>query len=550
MATKKRKRTGAPKPKSHRADSKISAVTAYTDRAMVTRRAHLALDVGEGTIVVGGLPPTLDEYSFRVAALGPAKVRILGVKIGRELNGRPSAAQAEKFRGALERAEDEQRVLEDKRTILTERLQAVKALSEAAVPDLAKSIARRRMDLPEAEGVVSFFYDDLTKSNAQLVKLDKALREKAREVEKLRFDYEKHMSPKPREGKNVAVVYECAMGGEFDLALSYVMPGAAWEPTYDLHFDEAENETEIFYRAAVYQSTGEDWDGVKLKLSTARPQAGAAPPELEPKFVDFYEPYAPAPAPLRAAAPAQLAKSMTADLREEGEAEFKTAFEELDEHAYPPEIAEAEVENAGPAVTYAVPGLPSIPADGEPHLVGVSSHRFGGELSYVVVPEHAEVAYFSAKAVNGTELAFLAGVANIFRGGEYVGRARLELTVPGAEFEYFLGADDRLEVKYDSQRITDEAVGLTGANRKITVKAETELENRTGATAKVVLKQRLPVPLNKDIKVKVTEAKPKPAEKGNDGLYEWLLTLKNGEKKTVTFNYDVEYSKDRDLEGI
>ena len=142
MATKKRKKTGAPKPKTHRADSKISAVTAYADRALVTRRAHLALDVGEGTIVAGGLPPTLDEYSFRVAALGPAKVRILGVKIGRELNGRPSAAQAEKFRVTLERAEDERRVLEDKRTILTERLQGVKALSEAAVPDLAKSMAQ------------------------------------------------------------------------------------------------------------------------------------------------------------------------------------------------------------------------------------------------------------------------------------------------------------------------------------------------------------------------------------------------------------------------
>ena len=72
MATKKRKKTGAPKPKTHRAESKISAVTAYTDRAMVTRRVHLSLDVGEGAILVSGLPPTLDEYSLRVAALGPA----------------------------------------------------------------------------------------------------------------------------------------------------------------------------------------------------------------------------------------------------------------------------------------------------------------------------------------------------------------------------------------------------------------------------------------------------------------------------------------------
>jgi uncharacterized protein (TIGR02231 family) len=546
MATKKTKTAGTPKPKTRRVDSKISAVTAYADRALVTRRAHLALDVGEGTIIVGGLPPTLDEYSFRVAPLGPAKVRILGVKISRKMNGRPSPAQAGKLRETLERAEDERRVLEDKRTILTERLHGVKALSQAAVADLAKSIARRRLDLAEAEGVVSFFYEDLAKSNAQLVKLDKALRDKTRELEKLRFEYEKYVTPKPREEKSAAVSYECAAGGEFALALSYVITGAGWEPAYDLHFDETANETEVFYRAAVYQSTGEDWDGVKLKLSTARPQAGAAPPELEPKFVDFYQPYRPAAEAALAAAPAP--RGAQAELPDE--AEFRATFEEVDKLVYPPEMAEAEVAAAGPAVTYAVPGLPSVPADGEPHLVGVSSHRFGGELSYVVIPERAEVAYLSAKAVNATELAFLAGVANVFRGGEYVGRARLALTVPGAKFEYYLGADDRLEVKYDSRRVADEAVGLTGAGRKVTVKAAAELENRTGAEARVVLKQRLPVPLNKDIKVKVTEAKPKPAEKADDGLYEWHFSLKHGEKKAITFHYDVEYPKDRELEGI
>ncbi|UCH78850.1 MAG: mucoidy inhibitor MuiA family protein [Candidatus Coatesbacteria bacterium] len=546
MATKKRSRARSRGPKTHRAPSKISAVTVYADRALVTRQAHLALDVGEGTIIVGGLPAALDEYSLRVASLGPAKVRLLGMKIERSMADRPAAAQLEKLRLALEKAEDERRLLSDKRTIITERLQGVKALSESAIPDLAKTLARRRMDLAEAEGVISFVYDDLTKSNAQLIKLDKALRDKDREVEKLRFEYDKVKSPQPREEKSVAVTYECAMGGEFDLALSYVMPHAGWEPTYDLYYDEAEKQTEVFYRAAVYQSSGEDWEGVKLKLSTARPQAGAAPPELEPKYVDFELAYQAPPAPA-AAAPADFVKAEKAAGEER---EFEAEFEGLEAEGFPPELAEAQVERAGPAVTYAVPGLPSVPADGEPHLVGVSSYRFGGELAHVVVPERAEAAYLRARAANESELAFLPGVANIFRGGEYVGRAALELTVPGAEFEYYLGADDRLLVAHDRRRVEDDSAGLTGGNRKITQRATTELENQTGAAADVVVRQRLPVPLHKDIKVKQTEAKPKPAEKDDDGRVEWHLNLKNGEKKTITFNYDVEFPNDRVVSGI
>jgi uncharacterized protein (TIGR02231 family) len=547
MATRKRKKAAPPKPRTRNVDSKISAVTVYADRAMVTRVAHLTLDVGEGTVVARGLPAALDEYSLRVAGLGPARVRIMGIKINREFADRPSTARTEKLRQALERADDERRVLADKREVVAERRRGVQALSEAAVNDLAKTIARRRMDLTEAEGVVSFFYDDLNKANAQLAKLDKALREKERELEKLRFEYEKTKAPRPREEKNVAVTYECSTGGEFDLALSYVMPGARWEPTYDLHFDEADNETDVRYRAAVYQSTGEDWDGVRLKLSTARPQAGAAPPELEPKYVDFYEPHRPAPAPT---APAEFAERAKGRAGEEPE-ELVEAKADLEREAfYAAEEAEAAVEKRGPAVTYVAPGLPSVPADGEPHLVAVSSHRFRGDLAHVVIPERGEVAYLRANAANDAELTFLPGVANVFRGDEYVGRADLELTVPGAELEYYLGADDRLKVKYDGRRITDEAAGITGANRKIIYKTETELENHTRAAAGVVVKQRLPVALNKDIKVKLADAKPKPSETRDDGLLEWCLTLKKGEKKKITFNYDVEFPRDRDVAGV
>jgi uncharacterized protein (TIGR02231 family) len=546
MTAKRRKKATREGPRTHRAESKISAVTAYGDRAMVTRSAHLALDVGEGSVVVRGLPAALDEYSLRVAGSGPAKVRIMGVKIGRELDGRASEAQAEKARAALEKAEDERRALADKRDVVAERRRGVQALSEAATRDLAKTLARRRLDPAEAEGVVSFFYDDLGKSNAQLLKLDRALRDKDRELEKLRFAYEKHRAPRPREEKNAAVPYECSVGGEFELTLSYVMPNAGWEPTYDLRFDEGQKETEIQYRAAVFQNTGEDWNDVDLKLSTARPQAGAAPPELEPKYVDFYEPYVAAPVAAQAEA---VARAGAVAAEEPGEL-LEAAVDLAPAAHYEAEHAEAAVEARGPAVTFVVPGLPSIPADGEPHVVTVGSHRFGGELAYVVVPEHAEAAYLQAKAANESEFTLLPGVANVFRGDEYVGRAARDLPVPGAELEYYLGADDRLKVEYDCQRITDDSSGLTGANRKITVKAETELANHTGAVADVVVKQRLPVALNKNVKVKMTEAKPKPTQKDDDGLLEWHLALKDGEKKKITFHYDVEFPKDRRIQGV
>jgi len=541
MAVKKEGRAAPGAPAPVRIPSRIAAVAVYADRAMVTRVGHLGLDVGEGTLVVDGLPADLDEYSLRVSALGPARVRIMGFKIGREYAEGPSAAETLRRQQALEKAEDERRALANRRALVTERAATVKKVADAAAGDLARALARNRLDVGEGEAVISFLFDDLAASDARAAKLDQALREKDRELERLRFEFEKVKSPRPREEKSAEINYECSMGGELDLALSYVMPGAGWEPTYDLRYDEKENTVEIRYRAAVYQQTGEDWDRVQLKLSTARPQEGADPPALEPWYVDFYVP--------RPAAPPAPASRAVAKQALHDEAAAPAELELAEESVCAAEYAEAVVETGGPAVTYAVAGAPSVPADGEPHLVQVSVHRFTGELVYVVVPERAPVAFRRVKAANESDLTFLAGVTNIFYGDEYVGRGQLARTVPRAELAAHLGADDRLKVKYEAQRRADDAAGFTGSGRKISYKTVTELENLTGAAAQVVVRQRMPVARNKDIKVKVAEQKPKSAEQRDDGVVEWRLALQPAEKLALTFAYDVEFPKDRTVAG-
>ena len=521
-----------------RVPSAVSAVTVYADRAMVTRVAHLAADVGEGTVVVAGLPAALDEYSLRVGGAGPARVRVTGMKIARDFFGEPTAADLLQAQQASEKAEDERRVLADQRDVWARRVAALQQMAEAAAPDLAKTLARRRVDLVEAEGTVGFLFDNMTKAHAQLAKLDRALRVKDRELEKVRFACDKRQRPRPREEKTVAVGYECMVGGELDLTLTYAMPDAGWEPTYDLRYDAADGSTEVRYLAAVYQRTGEDWDRVQLRLSTARPAAGAGPPALEARYVDFRREVLYAAAPARAVASKQAAADHA--VQEEAEA-YAPA---------PLEVATAAVEATGPTVTYAVAGLPSVPADGEPHVVNVAAYRFRGEAAYVVVPEYGEAAYLRVSATNDSDLFFLAGVTNVFRGDEYVGRATLERVVPGAAFEYYLGVDDRLKVKHEVQPLTDDAAGLTGGVRRLSFKMQTTVENLTGAPARAVIKQRLPVAVNKDIKVRAGDAKPKPDAKGADGVWEWAWDLKDKEKRQLTFAYDVEFPRGREVTGL
>lgn len=53
------------------------------------------------------------------------------------------------------------------------------------------------------------------------------------------------------------------------LTLSYLTPGATWSPTYEVWATPDGSQAELRLRALIAQATGEDWQGVKLSLSTA-----------------------------------------------------------------------------------------------------------------------------------------------------------------------------------------------------------------------------------------------------------------------------------------
>lgn len=63
--------------------------------------------------------------------------------------------------------------------------------------------------------------------------------------------------------------------------LEYMVPGARWAPSYAISLAKDMTNAVVSVRAVVAQSTGEDWPGVKLTLSTADAQRWTELPELQ-----------------------------------------------------------------------------------------------------------------------------------------------------------------------------------------------------------------------------------------------------------------------------
>jgi uncharacterized protein (TIGR02231 family) len=78
---------------------------------------------------------------------------------------------------------------------------------------------------------------------------------------------------------------DALQGTSVKLEFSYQLGDAWWWPVYDARLNTESGKIDLVQLAQVQQRTGEDWSNVKLTLSTARPSAGAALPDLQTWFL-------------------------------------------------------------------------------------------------------------------------------------------------------------------------------------------------------------------------------------------------------------------------
>jgi uncharacterized protein (TIGR02231 family) len=213
------------------------------------------------------------------------------------------------------------------------------------------------------------------------------------------------------------------------------------------------------------------------------------------------------------------------------------------------ETAMATIDSSGAAVTYHVPGASGVPTDGQPHKVTVTSLSFPPQLDYVTAPKLVQAVYRRARVANDSAFTLLPGAVNLFAGGEFIGTTELELTAPQAVIELYLGVDDRVKVERELKRREVDKT-LIGGKRRLHYGYEIKLENLLGSEAKVTLYDQIPVARHEDIKVRLEAADPKPTAQSELNRLEWVFNLAAKEKRTVRFDFVVEYPQGMDVIGL
>ena len=518
------------------------AVTVFPDRARVTRRGQTALTPGLHTLTFRDLPLALLPDSVRAAGRGTAGARLLGVNARREHFAETPATAARELERRIEELEDQDGELAARIGLLENETANLVALGGQAEM-YARGVALRNRPADDFVGLLGALTTRLNHLSTEKHGINRERRTLGRELDQLRRELKAMQGARPRERWLAEVEVECAEAGELELDLTYVVMQAGWRPLYDLRLGD--DGLTVTYLGEIAQTTGEDWAGVSLTLSTAFPALSLVIPELDPWYIEPQRPRPPSPkvamAGMAVRAPAPPAAA--AD-----EAVFASAMPAAQAYREA-EAAQADVGAAGAAVTYRVGGAVDVPGDGSPRKSTIAVFRLSPDLDYVTAPKLADAAYRRAKVKNDSAYTLLPGGAQLFEGEEYLGATALELTSPGQEFELVLGPDERVRVERDLKaREVDKR--FVGDRRRVRYAYEITVENLRESDQSVTVRDHIPVSRHEDIKVKLEFSDPKPSEQSDLNLMEWKLNVGKGQKRTIRYDYSVESPRAMDVRGV
>ncbi len=523
--------------------SHIDAVTVFPSGAELTRVGKVRLESGDHVVLFADLPARAIASSIRVEGKATGKLEIGSVDSRRVFVPRTDAAVAATERKRIEEAIEK---LNDDKALLQAAVQAAEAqktlignLAQLPVhPAPGNGAPAPQPDWGQLIGLVGQRF-----AEAQKAVLDTQV--KSREVERQIKDLQgklASLAPAQDERTEVKVFVKAGAPLDADFAIRYQVGAASWIPFYDARLSTGTKaqapKLQLVRRASIQQRSGESWDNVVLALSTTRPGAGTAAPELAPMTVDYAPEAPPRPAPVAGAARSMAREE--AALPQNGRLRAKATAA--------PGLVQAEEVHAGVEVQgfqaiYSIAGRVTVPTTGEAKRVQIDEARLDPALTVRTVPKRDQKAYLYAKMAMARGTPILPGRVSLFRDSTFVGNGRLPQLAPGEEHELGFGVDDSVRVRH---AIAEEKRAETGIittsktdtrNYRITVK---NLHERAIAVAVI---DQMPVSQNADIKIELL-GKTAPTKRDLDdkrGVLAWEMKLEPDEEKAIEFGYRVTW---------
>lgn len=522
--------------------AKLEQATVYFNGAALTHTAAATLKSGSQEVIIDGLTPDIVLSSLKVKANG---VLISASEFSRDyITPKEETVRVKKLNDSLDYYND---LLTEAMDELAVHSQLLKLVTEGTQNNMNQkehgvTIADINANMELYKTKASELQKSINKDNKKIELLEEAVERLEKQLlqdgnaNKIRSGVLKLSISVPQ---NVNTVF----------TITYVTNKAKWVPCYDLNIPSMDKPIVLQAKAHVQQTTGLDWNNVKLTLSTAQPNRSSEAPVFKAWFLQFARPQ-------RLIDGVQVRANKTSEGYETSASNTiiyeKSSLEGVSaaDGTNPEVVSMNDYININEQefmVNYDIAVPYDIPGNGKVQLIDLNNYDIKADFKYYSAPKLSDLTYIVATLSDYGKYNLLPGEATVTFNDTYVGKTYIRPNDTENQITLTLTTEPRVTVKREKQRdfcSTKHVGNSTTETRSYLI----TVRNNLTRSAKLTLKEQYPISNDKDIEVKVLEVKPAATyDKTEIGVLTWDVELNAGETRTYVVTYSVKYPKDRTL---
>jgi uncharacterized protein (TIGR02231 family) len=528
-------------------ETTLVAVTVYPEQARVTRRGQVQVMAGQTRLVVDALPKTLQLQTVQTHQCSGVDIQLQGVEVI------PTAMVADRSPGTIASSDASTNALSDRLQELEQRFRQVKdklaaltlqrdfltKLATRTAHTFSLGLARQQVDLAAVTALLTYVETQHIRLGEAIAQQERLKQELDHLLQGVRHQLQEAQATPPETRYQIHIPLTANQTGAVELEISYCVSDAAWEPAYDVRFGGAPDRLQLSYLARVHQTTGEDWEQVSLKLSTAAPERSPMLPQPDAWYVTL-------PAADRAKVGPQ-GRSRSPMLQD-----TYRMLGALPGSEIPPQIVEAKPPTqfhaaAIAVVSFDVPQRVTIPSNGSRQRVALSQADFPSQFTYVALPQRCDAPYLQAHLTNPQDgVPLLPGTAHLFRDGGYIGQEQFDYVAPGQSFQLSLGLDERLQVQ---RELVQRQTAQGQDHCSIALSYRLSIHNPLNHAVQMQVMEQIPISRSDQIIIDLQSANPAITQH-QSGLCQWMLTLAATATQQVQYHYTLTHPCEATVLGL
>ena len=531
--------------------SRITRVTVYSDRALVTREAAVTLTTEPVVFRFKKLPGWVDEGSVRAAA-GAGK--IVDVAVERRFLARSTDEGFRKVELKHKALLQKLQALDDELAILKAQQEHVESIKVFSVEKLKTDAVTRDIKVDSYGQVVDFVTVTSRKTAAARRDVQAEREQLAPDVAASARNLEELARLTKLEETTVLVTVQGSAAGNASLSLTYATPGATWEPMHEVRASNAAPDSvELTSFAVVTQTTGEDWNHAELSFSTQSSSDSERIPELEMLALGKTQ---------------EVSRSVTRQITSFSSAQKK--FQEQNhqwnrmnqassqrvseveqfEQSYSTNLALLErvqsktveifqsLQTRGTTAHFIARDPAIIRSDGRSIRLRIGGSQIKAKRRIIAAPEESLNAAVTLEMTNTTSQPLLPGSVARYQDGAFLGMTDIDFVTKDEDFSVFFSVADQVKLARELDKHQSSLVRT--ARNRMQLSFVSKAKNLSDRPVTVVLAERVPVSENADIRV--SNVKIVPGEKPDaKGIVRWSVTLAPREEREYRVSYQVEY---------